>query len=41
MKLKLKDIGFSLVLCLAILGAIVASNSPASVSLGVAATCLV
>ena len=39
MKLKLKDIGFSLILCLAILGAIVASNSPAGVFLGVAATC--
>jgi len=37
-KAKLREVGFSLILCLSILGAIVAANSPGGM-LGVAATC--
>lgn len=39
MKSKLKEIGFAMVLCLAILGAFAASNSSAAASLGLDAQC--
>jgi len=39
MKLKIREVALSLVLCLAILGAFVASNSTANAALGVAGTC--